>query len=89
MGLSKLAARCQACPFVFTCGHKRMEEVGFLIPSVPMEQTTQRPEMDISRGDTIVDRIIQAAQRPFEESVRTALKLEKAFEEAREMRNLK
>ncbi|WP_204792080.1 hypothetical protein [Oscillibacter sp. CU971] len=47
--------------------------------------------MDISRGDTIVDRIIQAAQRSFEESVRTALKLEKAFEEAREleMRRLK
>ena len=87
MGLSKLAAKCQTCPFVSTCGHKRMEEVGFLIPSVPAEQ----PSMDISRGDTIVDLIILAAERSFEESVRTALKLEKAFEEAREleMRRLK
>lgn len=30
MGLSKLAAGCRSCPYVNTCGHKRMEAVGFL-----------------------------------------------------------
>lgn len=30
MGLSKLSARCQACPFVDTCDNKEMEALGFL-----------------------------------------------------------
>ena len=100
MGLSKLAAKCQACPFVSTCGHKRMEEVGFLIPSVPGE----RPTMDISQGSTIidqvvlqnsidVDKIVQMAQSPFEESIRTYLNLiERSImtvSEVREIHHLK
>lgn len=72
MGLSKLAAKCQTCPFVSTCGHKRMEEVGYLIPSVPAEQQS----VDISQGSTTieqialqnsiaVDEIVRMAQSPF------------------------
>lgn len=30
MGLSKLAARCQSCPFVDKCNNKRMEAHGYL-----------------------------------------------------------
>jgi len=82
MGLSKLAAKCQTCPFVSTCGHKRMEEVGYLIPSVPAEQQS----VDISQGSTTieqialqnsiaVDEIVRMAQSPFEENIRTYLNL--------------
>ena len=39
MGLSKLAAGCRACPYVDTCGHKRMEAVGFL----PLFQYAAQP----------------------------------------------
>ncbi|NCE76145.1 hypothetical protein D1157_14260 [Anaerotruncus sp. X29] len=39
MGLSKLAAGCRACPYVDTCGHKRMEAVGFL----PLFQSAAQP----------------------------------------------
>lgn len=35
MGLSKLAAGCQVCPYVDTCDHKRMEALGFL-PEPPL-----------------------------------------------------
>jgi len=34
MRLSRLAAKCRACANVDTCEHKKMEEVGFLEPSV-------------------------------------------------------
>ena len=30
MGLSKLSKICQACPYVETCDHKRMEALGYL-----------------------------------------------------------
>ena len=39
IGLSKLAAGCRACPYVDTCGHKRMEAVGFL----PLFQSADQP----------------------------------------------
>lgn len=35
MGLSKLAAGCQVCPYVDTCDHKRMEALAFL-PEPPL-----------------------------------------------------
>ena len=100
MGLSKLAAKCQTCPFVSTCGHKRMEEVGYLIPSVPAEQQS----VDISQGSTTieqialqnsiaVDEIVRMAQSPFEENIRTYLNLiERSImtvSEVREIHNLK
>lgn len=30
MGLSRLSKKCQACPYVETCDHKRMETLGYL-----------------------------------------------------------
>lgn len=100
MGLSKLAAKCQTCPFVSTCGHKRMEEVGYLIPSVPAEQQS----VDISQGSTTieqialqnsiaVDEIVRMVQSPFEENIRTYLNLiERSImtvSEVREIHHLK
>lgn len=41
MGLSKLAARCQVCPYVDTCDHKRMEALG-LLPWPPMSNSASQ-----------------------------------------------
>ena len=30
MGLSRLSAKCRACPYVDTCDHKEMEALGYL-----------------------------------------------------------
>ncbi|MEY8573706.1 hypothetical protein AALD01_04745 [Oscillospiraceae bacterium 21-37] len=47
MSLSKLAARCQGCPFVGTCDHKEMEEVGFLpLPEIAINDS----DVDIRVG---------------------------------------
>lgn len=38
MGLSRLAKKCQACPYVSTCDHKRMEALGYLpLPEANVE----------------------------------------------------
>ena len=42
MGLSKLAAGCQSCPYVDTCDHKRMEALGFL-PEPPLSMSASQP----------------------------------------------
>ena len=42
MGLSKLSAGCRVCPYVDTCGHKRMEAVGFL-PEPPLLNSASQP----------------------------------------------
>ncbi len=42
MGLSKLAAGCQVCPYVDTCDHKRMEALGFL-PEPPLSMSASQP----------------------------------------------
>lgn len=39
MSLSKLSARCQACPFVGTCDNKEMEAPGYL----PLPEPSARP----------------------------------------------
>lgn len=39
MSLSKLSARCQACPFVDTCDHKEMEAFGYL----PLPESAAQP----------------------------------------------
>ena len=39
MGLSKLTAKCQACPFVDTCDNKEMEALGHL----PLPEPSARP----------------------------------------------
>lgn len=34
MGLTRLSAKCRACPFVEKCDHKRLEAEAYLEPSV-------------------------------------------------------
>lgn len=41
MGLSKLTAKCQACPFVDTCDNKEMEALGYLPLPTPAAQFTK------------------------------------------------
>ena len=45
MGLSKLAAGCQSCPYVDTCNHKRMEALDFL-PKPPLSMSASQPAAD-------------------------------------------
>lgn len=59
MGLSKLAAECQACPYVNTCDHKRMEALGYLM--LP-EHIELRDSPAIS--DELLDRISRIYQIP-------------------------
>ena len=42
MSLSKLSARCQACPFVDTCDNKEMEAFGYLPLPEPAAQPTEK-----------------------------------------------
>ena len=42
MSLSKLSARCQACPFVDTCDNKEMEALGYLPIPEPAAQPTEK-----------------------------------------------
>ena len=42
MGLSRLAAKCRACPHVSTCNHKRMEALGYL----PLPKPTIEIQVD-------------------------------------------
>lgn len=41
MGLSKLSAKFQACPFVDTCDNKEMETLGYLPLPEPVAQPTK------------------------------------------------
>lgn len=41
MGLSKLTAKCQACPLVDTCDHKEMEALGYLPLPEPTAQVAE------------------------------------------------
>lgn len=94
MGLSKLSAKCQACPFVDTCDNKEMESLGLLpLPVKPTEQMVQQSRLDILQNSMAVDQVIQAAQQPFEESIRAYLSMIErgimTIQEVSEMRNLK
>lgn len=42
MSLSKLSAKCMACPYVENCGRKKMEIVGFL-PGPQMLAVSSQP----------------------------------------------
>lgn len=42
MGLSRLAAKCRACPYVSTCDHKQMEALGYL----PLPEPTVKIQVD-------------------------------------------
>lgn len=47
MGLSRLSAKCQACPFVDTCENKEMEALRFL--PIPAEGLNN-PDVNIKVG---------------------------------------
>ena len=42
MGLSRLAAKCRACPHVSICDHKQMEALGYL----PLPEPTVKIQVD-------------------------------------------
>lgn len=42
MGLSRLAAKYRACPYVSTCDHKQMEALGYL----PLPEPTVKIQVD-------------------------------------------
>jgi len=42
MGLSKLSAKCRACPYADKCDHKRQETLG-LLPDPPLLAPTSNP----------------------------------------------
>ena len=42
MGLSRLAAKCRACPYVSTCDHKQVEALGYL----PLPEPTVKIQVD-------------------------------------------
>ena len=53
MGLSRLAAKCRACPYVSTCNHKQMEAFGYL----PLPE----PKIKIQMDRTIqIDNLLRA-----------------------------
>ena len=94
MGLSKLSAKCQACPFVDTCDHKKMESLGLLpLPVKPTEQMVQQSRLDILQNSMVVDQVIQMAQKPFKESIQAYINMIErgimTIQEVSEMRNLK
>lgn len=70
MGLSRLAAKCQACPFVDTCDHKEMEALGFLtLPEAAafptmMGVNTQLPNEVQVDADTIIKEAAKVFQIP-------------------------
>lgn len=62
MGLSRLAKKCQACPYVSTCDHKRMEALGYL----PLPEANVEVKVDLSATPTaeLVDQLSRAVQIP-------------------------
>ena len=68
MSLSKLAAKCRACPKVDTCDHKEMEAYGFL--PLPTQQETiifSEPSKEYQRSvDELakeIARVLQVSER--------------------------
>lgn len=59
MGLSKLAAKCRACPYVDTCDHKEMEAAVF--PTMIGANVRLPGEVQVE-----VDTIIKEAARVFQ-----------------------
>lgn len=65
MGLSKLAAKCRACPYVDTCDHKEMEALGFLtLPEAAVFPTMIGANVRLPGEVQVeVDTIIKEAER--------------------------
>lgn len=71
-----------------------MESLGLLpLPVKPTEQMVQQSRLDILQNSMAVDQVLQAAQQPFEESIRAYLSMIErgimTIQEVSEMRNLK
>lgn len=63
MALSRLAAKCRACPYVSTCDHKRMEALGYL----PLPEPTIEIRADQAvKIDDAFDQISRLFQIPKE-----------------------
>lgn len=61
MGLSRLAAKCRACPYVSTCDHKQMEALGYL----PMPELTVEIQVDqAAQIDDMLDYMSRLFQIP-------------------------
>lgn len=63
MGLTKVYSECRKCPYLHTCGYKRLEEHGFLEPaaatsSPPLGQPLIQPhdyrEIKVSGDITVM-----------------------------------
>lgn len=89
MGLSRLAKKCQACPYVSTCDHKRMEALGYL----PLPEANVEVKVDLSATPTaeLVDQLSRAVQIPktritwrssmtLEQTLETVAKIQKAWD---------
>lgn len=62
MGLSKLASKCQICPYVSFCKNKQMEELGYL--PLPQQQI-KISDTDIEMfRDILLDTVSKATQIP-------------------------
>lgn len=68
MGLSKLAAKCRACPYMDTCDHKEMEALGFLtLPEAVAFPTMTGANVRLPGEIQVeVDTIIKEAARVFQ-----------------------
>ena len=70
MSLSRLSARCRACPHVDTCDHKEMEAYGFL-PIPPQQGSiifSEPREEDLIRAakEINVDELTKLLAREFQ-----------------------
>ena len=64
MSLSRLAAKCQVCPFVDTCDHKEMEAYGVLPLSTQQETIIfSEPSKEYQRS---VDELAKEIARVFQ-----------------------
>ena len=86
MGLSRLAKKCQACPYVSTCDHKRMEALGYLpLPEanvevkVDLSATPTAELVESSRTDSKT-RITWRSSMTLEQTLETVAKIQKAWD---------
>lgn len=59
MGLSKLLAKCRACPYVSTCDHKRMEAFGYLSMPEPTAMIQAEQAIQIDNALEQISRLFQ------------------------------
>ena len=61
MGLSKLAARCRACPLLNICDHKQMEAYGFLFPAPSQQNQEALSQPKMSEQLILTEPVIDVA----------------------------